>query len=110
MQKLLTKFFPPTKITQLVQEINKFRRFEGENSAKAWERFHELLRRCPHHKLTRWMQVHTFFNGLSDSARTIIDASTGGALMKKTTNQTYEILEDIATNSNQGPRVMTRTK
>ena len=71
---------------------------------EAWERFHELLRRCPHHKLTRWMQVHTIYNGLSDSTRTIIDASTRGALMKKTTDQAYGILEDMATNSNQWPR------
>ena len=87
-----------------MQEINIFRQFEGENLAEAWERFHELLRRFPHHWLTRWMQVHTFYNGLSDSARTIIDASVGGALMKKTTNQSYDILEDTTTNSNQWPR------
>ena len=68
--------------------------------AQAWERFHELLRRCPHHRLTRWMQVHMFYNGLSDSARTIVDVSTGGALMKRTTDQAYEILEDTTTNSN----------
>ena len=50
------------------------------------------------------MQVHTFYNGLRDATRTVIDASVGGALMKKTMNQAYEILEDIATNSNQWPR------
>ena len=87
-----------------MQEINTFRQFEGENLAEAWERFPELLRRCPHHRLTKWMQVHTFYNGLSDSARTIIDASTGGALMKKTTDQAYEILEDTTTNTNHWPR------
>ena len=47
------------------------------------------------------MQVHTFYNGLGDATRTVIDASTGGALMKKTTDQAYEILEDTATNTNQ---------
>ena len=45
--------------------------------------------------------MHTFYNGLSDSTRTIIDASAGGALMKKTTYQAYEILEDTTTNTNQ---------
>ena len=104
VQKFLTKIFPPAKIAQLVQEINTFRKFEGENLAEAWERFHELLRRCPHHRLTRWMQVRTFYNGLSDSGRTIVNASTGGALMKKTIDQAYEILEDTTTNSNQWPR------
>ena len=43
-----------------------------------------MLRSCPHHKLTRWIQVHTFYNGLSDSTRIVIDASIGDALMKKT--------------------------
>ena len=104
VQKVLTKFFPPAKIAQLVQEINTFRQFEGENFAEAWERFHKILRIYPHHRLTRWMQVHMFYNGLSDSARTIIDASAGGALMKKTTDQAYEILEDTTTNTNQWPQ------
>ena len=101
VQKFLKKFFPPAKIAQLVQEINTFRQLEGENLAKEWETFDELLRRFPHHRLTRWMQVHTFYNGLRDTTKTIIDALVGGALMKKTTDQAYEILEDIATNNNQ---------
>ena len=104
MQKFLTKFFPPSKIAQLVQEINTFGQLEGENLAEAWDRFHELLRKCPHHRLTRWMQVHTFYNGLRNATRTMIDASAGGSLMKKTTDQAYEILEDAATNTNQWPR------
>ena len=87
-----------------MQEINTFRQLEGENLAKAWDRFPELLRKCPHHRLTGWMQVHTFYNGLRDVTRTMIDASAGGALMKKTTDQAYEILEDAATNTNQWPR------
>ena len=101
VQKFLTKFFSPSKIAQLVQEINTFRRLEGENLAEAWERFHELLRRCPHHRLTKWIQVRTFYNCLSEATRTVIDASTGGALMKKTMDQVYEILEDTTTNCNQ---------
>ena len=106
VQKFLTKFFPLAKIAQLMQEINTFRQLEGKNLAEAWERFHELLRRCPHHRLTRWMQVHTFYNGLRDVTNTVIDASAGGALMKKTIDQAYEILDDDATNMNQWPRDM----
>ena len=104
VQKFLTKFFPPSKIAHLVQEINTFGQLEGENLAEAWDKFHELLRKFPHHRLTRWMQVHNFYNGLRNATRTMIDASAGGALMKKTTDQAYEILEDAATNTNQWPR------
>ena len=50
------------------------------------------------------MQVYTFYNGLSDSTRTVIDSLARGALMKKTTDPTYGILEDMATNSNQWPK------
>ena len=50
------------------------------------------------------MQVHTCYNGLSDSTRIVIDAPIGGALMKKTIDQPYGILEDMVTNSNQWPR------
>ena len=100
VQKFLTKFFPPAKIAQLVQEINTFRHLEGENLTEAWERFHELLRRCPNHRLTRWMQIHTLYNGMRDATITVINASAGGALMKKTMDQAYEILEDAVTNTN----------
>ena len=86
-----------------MQKINIFRQFEGENLVEARDRFHELLRRCPHHRLTGWMQVHTFYNGLSDSTRTVIDVPARGALMKKTIDQAYGILEDMDTNSNQWP-------
>ena len=45
-----------------------------------------------------------FYNGLRNATRIMIDASTGGALMKKTTDQAYEILEDAATSTNKWPR------
>ena len=35
VQKFLKKFFPPTKITQLVQKINTFGQLEGESLAEA---------------------------------------------------------------------------
>ena len=60
VQNFLTKFFSPSNIAQLVQEINTFRKMEGENLVESWERFHELLRRCPHHRLTRWMHSTLF--------------------------------------------------
>ena len=77
---------------------------EEENLVEGWERFHVLLRRYMYQRLTRWMQVHIFYNELSDPTQRVIDASIGGALIKKTTNQAYGILEDMATNSNQWPK------
>ena len=50
------------------------------------------------------MQAHILYSGLRDVTRTVIDTSIEGALMKKTTDQAYEILEDTTTNSNQWPK------
>ena len=75
VQKFLINFFQPWKISQLVQEINTFGQLEGGSLVEAWDRFHKPLRKCPHHRLTRWMQVHTFYNGLRNATRIVIDAS-----------------------------------
>ena len=56
---------------------------DSESLCEAWERFKDLLRKCPHHEIAKWLQVQTFYNGLSGIMRTIIDAAAGGALMEK---------------------------
>jgi len=103
VQNFLSKFFPQAKTAKMRIEINNFAQYEGETLYEAWERYKELLRRCPHHGLPKWMQVHNFYNGLSGTTRTLIDASAGGALMKKTEDEAYELLEDMATNNYQWP-------
>ncbi|XP_017974466.1 PREDICTED: uncharacterized protein LOC108661548 [Theobroma cacao] len=82
-QKFLAKFFLLAKIAKLRNDITSFTQFDGESLYEAWERFKELLRRCPHHGLPDWLQVQTFYNGLIGSIKTIIDAIVGGALMKR---------------------------
>ena len=61
----------------------------------------ELLRKCPHHGLPIWMQAQTFYSGINQSSHLILNAATGGTLMRKTPEEAYELLEKIATNSYQ---------
>ncbi|XP_016648321.1 PREDICTED: uncharacterized protein LOC107880735 [Prunus mume] len=70
---------------------------------EAWERYMELLRKCPYHELPKWMQVQTFYNGLNTTSKTLIDAAAGGALMAKTQDEAYELLETMTSNSYQWP-------
>ena len=44
------------------------------------------------------------YNSLSDYTRKVTDTLAGGALIKKTTDQAYGILEDMTTNNNQWPK------
>ncbi|XP_021831329.1 uncharacterized protein LOC110771347 [Prunus avium] len=80
-----------------------FAQYDKEPLYEAWERFKDLLRKCPHHELPTWIQVQTFYNGLSQTSRTLVDAAAGGALMAKTATEAFELLETMASNNYQWP-------
>ena len=54
------------------------------------------MRMCLHHGVLRWMQIYGFYKGLTNNTQTLIDASTGGVLMKKNENESFTLLEDMA--------------
>ncbi|KAF7842346.1 uncharacterized protein G2W53_004644 [Senna tora] len=95
------KYFPPGKTAKLRNDITFFVHFDNENLYEAWERFKDLLIRCPHHGLPKWLQVQTFYNGLSPRVRTFIDAAAGGALMSKPVDDAYTLLETMSSNNHQ---------
>ena len=43
--------------------------------------------------------MHHFYNGLIGTIRTLLDASTGGALMRKSEDKAYQLLENMAINN-----------
>ncbi|GJX11105.1 reverse transcriptase domain-containing protein [Tanacetum coccineum] len=45
----INQFFPPSKTTNLRNEITNFRQRFDESFSEAWDRFKDLLRACPHH-------------------------------------------------------------
>ena len=94
----MAKFFSLEKAAKWRIDISSFYQYEGESFYETWERFKDLLRKCPYHSFTKWMQVHHFYNGLSRPTRTLNDASVGGAIMGKNEVEAYQILENIALN------------
>ncbi|KAL5574402.1 hypothetical protein UlMin_023999 [Ulmus minor] len=90
VQKFLSKFFPPAKTAKLRNEITSFTQYDQESLYEAWERFKEMLRKCPHHGIPIWLQVSTFYNGLFSNYRAMIDAAAGGALMGKTPEDAHD--------------------
>ncbi|KAG8501049.1 hypothetical protein CXB51_003148 [Gossypium anomalum] len=76
---------------------------DDESLYEAWERFKELLRKCPHHGIPHCIQLETFYNGLNTQTRMVVDASANGAILSKSYNEAYEIIERIASNSYQWP-------
>nr|GFB58633.1 reverse transcriptase domain-containing protein [Tanacetum cinerariifolium] len=60
--KFINQFFPPSKTTYLRNEITNILQKPNETFNKAWERFKDLLRQCPHHgfsELHSWIPSTT---------------------------------------------------
>nr|GEW89401.1 reverse transcriptase domain-containing protein [Tanacetum cinerariifolium] len=49
VSKFINQFFPPSKTTNLRNEITNFQQRFDESFSEAWDRFKDLLRACPHH-------------------------------------------------------------
>ncbi|GKB15478.1 homeodomain-like protein [Tanacetum coccineum] len=65
-----------------MEEINNFHMKPDDNLYQAWERFKELLMKCPQHYLTEMQEVILFYNGLGIPTRQILDSR--GAIPFKT--------------------------
>ncbi|GKB04777.1 reverse transcriptase domain-containing protein [Tanacetum coccineum] len=76
VSKFINFFFPPSKTTNLRNEITNFRQIAQESFSEAWERFKELLRKCPHH----------------DS----LNSAAGGNFLYKSPNEGLQIIENKA--------------
>ena len=82
-------------------DITNFSQFEAESLYEALECFKDLLRKVPHIGLPVWFQVQTFYNGLTNNNKVMIDAATGGSLNSKTPEAVYNLIEEMAKNSYQ---------
>ncbi|XP_073061662.1 uncharacterized protein [Primulina eburnea] len=101
--KFLAKYFPPAKSAQFKIEISTFRQTEFEQLYEAWERYKELLRKCPNHGFEDWVQIELFYNGLNGQTRGTVDAAAGGTIFAKSPEQAYDLLEQMTINSYQWP-------
>nr|GEW64837.1 hypothetical protein [Tanacetum cinerariifolium] len=55
--KFLNKYCPPARTAKKMEEINNFQQESDENLYQAWERFKELLMKCPQHYLTEMQSM-----------------------------------------------------
>ncbi|XP_020972596.1 uncharacterized protein LOC110269237 [Arachis ipaensis] len=99
VNKFLTKFFPPQRLTKLKTDIQTFRKREGESFYRAWERYKLMLRKCPPDMFSDWIQFSIFYDGVFETTKMSLDNSSGGSLhMKKTPNEAIELIEMVANN------------
>nr|GEV16262.1 DNA-directed DNA polymerase [Tanacetum cinerariifolium] len=100
MRKILLKYFPPSMVTKLRNEITKFEQKPHESLFEAWERYKLSIDRCPNHNMLLATQIDTFYNGLTLSHRDTINAAAGGTFMQKTPEECYELIENMTAHHN----------
>ncbi|GJV97185.1 retrovirus-related pol polyprotein from transposon TNT 1-94 [Tanacetum coccineum] len=55
--KFFNKYCPPGRTAKKIEEINNFHQEPDETLFQAWERFKELLMKCPQHYLTKMQET-----------------------------------------------------
>ncbi|GJY77614.1 reverse transcriptase domain-containing protein [Tanacetum coccineum] len=94
VSKFINQFFPPSKTTNLRNEITNFQQRFDESFCEAWDRFKDLLRACPHHGFTKLHQLDTFYNSLTSTDQDSLNAAADGNLLTKTPKDALTIIEN----------------
>ncbi|GJR03532.1 reverse transcriptase domain-containing protein [Tanacetum coccineum] len=93
VSKFINKFFPPSKTTNLRNEITNFQQRFDESFYEAWDRFNDLLRACPHHGFSKLHQLDTFYNALNSNDQDSLNSAAGGNFLDKMPRDCLRIIE-----------------
>ncbi|GJX93675.1 reverse transcriptase domain-containing protein [Tanacetum coccineum] len=93
VSKFINKFFPPSKTTNLRNEITRFQQKFDETFYEAWDRFNDLLRGCPHHGFSELHQLDTFYNALNSNDQDSLNSAAGGNFLDKMPRECLKIIE-----------------
>nr|GEY48981.1 reverse transcriptase domain-containing protein [Tanacetum cinerariifolium] len=99
-------FFPPSKTTNLRNEITRFQQRFDESFSEAWDHFNDLLRACPHHGFFELHQLDTFYNALNVNDQDSLNSAAGGNFLDKMPSESLKIIESKSKFVNHEPRAL----
>ncbi|GJU26549.1 reverse transcriptase domain-containing protein [Tanacetum coccineum] len=92
--KFINQFFPPSKTTNLRNEITNFKQRFDESFSEAWDRFKDLLLRSKsHHGFSELHQLDTFYNALNVNDQDSLNSAAGGNFLDKRPADCSSIIE-----------------
>jgi len=101
LNKFYNKFFPMSKVNECRKKISSFTQEEDEKILESWERFKEMLIKCPPHGFEKWRLVQFFYQGLTQFSRSMTESMNGGAFLSLTGEEAYRTLDQLSDNSQQ---------
>ncbi|GJT34398.1 reverse transcriptase domain-containing protein [Tanacetum coccineum] len=96
----LRKYFPPSMVTKLRNNITNFYQEPDESLFEACERYKVSIDRCPNHNMLPVTQIDTFYNGLTFRHRDTINAAASGTFMKRQPEECYDLIENMTSHHN----------
>nr|GEX60089.1 reverse transcriptase domain-containing protein [Tanacetum cinerariifolium] len=106
----LGKYFLPSMVTKLRNEITNFRQRPDESLFEAWERYKLSIDRCPNHNMLPITKIDTFYNGLTLRDRDTINATAGGTFMKRRLEECYDLIKNMIDHHNDWDTSAKRSK
>ncbi|KAM2563114.1 hypothetical protein TB2_011560 [Malus domestica] len=100
-ENFLNKYYPASKTLDIRTQILSFAQKPNEEFHEAWERFKELIRKCPHSGINTTDQMHIFFRGLNMTTKTLVNASCGGNYKDKNAQEACLLFEKMAEDTQQ---------
>nr|GEU29643.1 reverse transcriptase domain-containing protein [Tanacetum cinerariifolium] len=96
----LGKYFPPSMVTKLRNEITYFRKHPYKSLFEACERYKLSIDRCPNHNMLPVTQIDTFYHGLTLRHRDTINVAAGRTFMKRRTEECYDLIKNMTAHHN----------
>ncbi|GKE63430.1 reverse transcriptase domain-containing protein, partial [Tanacetum coccineum] len=94
VSKFINELFPPTRTTNLRNEISNFEQRFGKSFHEAWDRYRDLLRACPHHGFTELHKLNTFYNALNPTDQDSLNSAADGNLLERSTQDVLMIIKN----------------
>ena len=96
VEAYLSRFFLPALTSEERGEIISFKQKEDEALFNAWERYKQLMRKCPIHGIEKMTQMNIFYHAMNYTSKGIIDAACCGAFKRKSAEEVNQLIKDLA--------------
>ncbi|XP_054778423.1 uncharacterized protein LOC129286491 [Prosopis cineraria] len=79
-------------------EFLSFKQYPDEHLYAAWERYKILMKKCPNHRVYKWVVIRIFYN---PSSKAIVDSITNRGYQNVPVNEVFCLLDQLSANNTQ---------
>ncbi|CAM8929106.1 unnamed protein product [Rhodiola kirilowii] len=105
--KFLEKFCPPSLQLETREKILNLEQSRDETLDEYLVYFDSIVASCPHHGFTNHYLIQRFLAGMTPHEWKKLNDAAGGSIMKLTMAETWDLIDELAESTKQGPMQQT---